>query len=222
MGTGQVRLFRARTSTGSARCRRLPEVELAHELELVRGLRELVGLVARPNAVPYGRCKKIPQETRAKEHFSTGGSNTKMRFKEVFSSSSPRIFSSTSPHGLAMGVDAESLELSWNNPKPTPCLLVRPTYQATSHHAAAAACVLNARAPLGVTHHTNERARKTSTTAPPCPRPTQPTRGTGRAIADKPGFVSRVVVVVMSPAVVGRVFGSSTEELNGGRHRGGK
>ena len=36
-GTGQVRL-RARTSTGSARCRRLPEVELAHELELVRGL----------------------------------------------------------------------------------------------------------------------------------------------------------------------------------------
>ena len=37
-GTGQVRL-RARTSTGSARCRRLPEVELAHELELVRGLK---------------------------------------------------------------------------------------------------------------------------------------------------------------------------------------
>ena len=58
-----------------------------------------------------------------------------------------------------MGVDAELLELSWNNSKPTPCLLVRPTYQATSHHAAAAACVLNARAPLGVTHHTNGRAR---------------------------------------------------------------
>ena len=36
-GTGQVRL-RARTCTGSARCRRLPEVELAHEPELVRGL----------------------------------------------------------------------------------------------------------------------------------------------------------------------------------------
>ena len=35
--TGQVRL-RARTSTASARCRRLPEVELAPELELVRGL----------------------------------------------------------------------------------------------------------------------------------------------------------------------------------------
>ena len=35
--TGQVRL-RARTSTGSARCRRLPEVELVHDLELVRGL----------------------------------------------------------------------------------------------------------------------------------------------------------------------------------------
>ena len=30
--------LRARTSTGSAHCRRLPEVELAHELELVRGL----------------------------------------------------------------------------------------------------------------------------------------------------------------------------------------
>ena len=129
---------------------------------------------------------------------------------------------SSSPRGLAMGVDAELLELSWNNSKPTPCLLVRPTYQATSHHAAAAACVLNARAPLGVTHHTNERARETSTTAPPCPLPTHSTRGTGRAIADEPGFVSRVVVVVVSSAVVGRVFGSSTEELNGGRHRCGK
>ena len=108
---------------------------------------------------------------------------------------------SSSPRGLAMGVDAELLELSWNNSKPTPCLLVRPTYQATSHHAAAAACVLNARAPLGVTHHTNERARETSTTAPPCPLPTHSTRGTGRAIANEPGFVSRVVVVVVSSVV---------------------
>ena len=99
---------------------------------------------------------------------------------------------------------------------------IRPTYQATSHHAAAAACVLNARAPLGVTHHTNERARETSTTAPPCPLPTNSTRGTGRAIADEPGFVSRVIVVVVLSAVVGRVFGSSTEEPNGGRNRGGK
>ena len=121
-----------------------------------------------------------------------------------------------------MGVDAELLELTWNNSKPTPCLLARPTYQATSHHAAAAACVLNARAPLGVTHHTNERARETSTTAPPCPPPTRSTRGTGRATPNEPGFVSRVVVVVVSSAVVGRVFGSSTEELNGGRHRCGK
>ena len=63
---------------------------------------------------------------------------------------------------------------------------------------------------------------ETSTTAPPCPLPTQSTRGAGRAIADEPGFVSRVVVVVVSSAVVGRVFGSSKEELNGGRHRGGK
>ena len=76
---------------------------------------------------------------------------------------------SSSPRGLAMGVDAELLELSRNNSKPTPYLLVRPTYQATSHHAAVAACALNARTPLGVTHHTNERARETSTTAPPCP-----------------------------------------------------
>ena len=79
--------------------------------------------------------------------------------------------------------------------------LLRPTYQATSHHAAAAACVFNARAPLGVTHHTNERARETSTTAPPCPLPTRFTCGTGRTIADKPGFVSRVVVVVVSLVV---------------------
>ena len=108
---------------------------------------------------------------------------------------------SSSSRGLAMGVDAELLELSWNNSKPTPCLLVRPTYQATSHHAAAAACLLNARAPLGVTHHTNERARETSTTAPPCPLPTRSTRGTGRAITNEPGFVSRVFVVVVSSVV---------------------
>ena len=108
---------------------------------------------------------------------------------------------SSSSRGLAMGVDAELLELSWNNSKPIPCLLVRPTYQATSHHAAAAACLLNARAPLGVTHHTNERARETSTTAPPCPLPTRSTRGTGRAITNEPGFVSRVFVVVVSSVV---------------------
>jgi hypothetical protein len=109
---------------------------------------------------------------------------------------------SSSPRGLAMGVDAAWLELSWNNSKPTPCLLVRPTYQATSHYTAAAACVLNARAPLGATHHTNERARETSTTAPPCPLPMHSTRGTGRAIANEPGFVSRVVVVVVVSSVV--------------------
>ena len=107
----------------------------------------------------------------------------------------------SSPRGLAMGVDALWLELSWNNSKPTPCPEVRPTYQATSHHAVAAACVLNAHAPLGVTHHTNERARETSTTAPPCPLPMHCTRGTGRAIANEPGFVSRVVVIVVSSVV---------------------
>ena len=90
---------------------------------------------------------------------------------------------SSSPRGLTIGVDEECLELSWNNQKPTPCLLARPTYQATSHHAAAAACDLNAPAPLGVTHHTNERARETNTTAPSCPLATHSTRGMGRAIA---------------------------------------
>ena len=111
---------------------------------------------------------------------------------------------SSSPRGLAMGVDAEWLELSWNNSKTDPVpLLVRPTYQAShiSLYTAAAACVLNARAPLVATHHTNERARETSTTAPPCPLPTHSTRGTGRAIANEPGFVSRVVVVVVSSVV---------------------
>ena len=57
-----------------------------------------------------------------------------------------------------MGVDAESLLRTIMEHLETDplCLLVRPaSYQATSHHAAAAACVLNACAPLGVTHHTN-------------------------------------------------------------------
>ena len=69
------------------------------------------------------------------------------------------------------------------------------------HHAAVAACVLNAPAPLGVTHHTNERARETSTTAPSYPLPIYSTHETGRAIANEPGFVSRVVVVVVSSVV---------------------
>ena len=75
---------------------------------------------------------------------------------------------------------------------------MRPTYQGTSHHAAAAACDLNAPAPLGVTHNTNEHARETSTTAPPCPLPIAFTRRTGRAIADEAVSVPRVVVVVVS------------------------
>ena len=48
---------------------------------------------------------------------------------------------SSSSRSLATGVDEECLELSsWNNSKPTPCLLVRHIHQATPHHAAAAAC----------------------------------------------------------------------------------
>ena len=99
---------------------------------------------------------------------------------------------------------------------------MRPTYQATSHHAAAAACVLNARAPLGVEHYTNERARDEHLS------PTMPTAHAfyarnGVRDPERAEFrVSGVVVVVVSSAVVGRVFGSSTEEPNGGRHRGGK
>ena len=128
------------------------------------------------------------------------------------------------PRGLAMGVDAEWCELSWNNSKPTPCLLVRPTYHATSYNATAAACFLNARAPLGVTHHTNERARETSTTTPPCPLPTHSTRGTGRAIANEPGFVSRVVgvvvVVVSSVVCLGLLQKSQTaaDTVVGNKH----
>ena len=75
---------------------------------------------------------------------------------------------------------------------------MRPTYQGTSHHATAAACALFAPAPLGVTQHTNERARATSTTAPSCPLHTHSTRGTGRAIADEATSVPRVVAVVVS------------------------
>ena len=44
---------------------------------------ELVSLVARPDAVPYGRCRNLLLETRAKEHFPTGGSNAKMRLKVI-------------------------------------------------------------------------------------------------------------------------------------------
>ena len=45
---------------------------------------ELVSLVAQPGVVPYGRYKNLPLETRAKEHFSTGELNAKMRSKKVF------------------------------------------------------------------------------------------------------------------------------------------
>ena len=181
-------------------------------------------MITHVTAAAVGVCWQHPLQNTTGWHLSTGvgeraltngcTSREVSNYYEHFSSS---------PRGLAIGVDAEWLELSWNNSKPTRCLLVRPTYQATTHHAGAAAFILNgARAPLGVTHHTNERARETSTTAPPCPLPMNSTRGTGRAIANEPCFVSRVVVVVVSSAVVGRVFGSCTEEPNGGRHRGRK
>ena len=118
-----------------------------------------------------------------------------------------------------MGVDAERSELSWNNSKPTPCLLVRPTYQATSHYTAAAACVLNARAPLGVTHHTpHERARARD-------EHHSPAMPTVRAFYARDGACDREragfrVSGRCRRRVVGRVFGSSIEEPDGGRHRG--
>ena len=57
-----------------------------------------------------------------------------------------------------------------------------------------------------MTHHTNERARETSTEASPCTLHTAHAfyaRGgvAGCAIANEPGFVSRVVVVVVSSVV---------------------
>ena len=82
---------------------------------------------------------------------------------------------SSSPPGLAMGVDVGSLNYhgatrnrlraSWYVPhtKPHP----------TTHYAAAAACVLNARAPLGVTHHTRTSVRARRAPQPRhahCPR----------------------------------------------------
>ena len=43
---------------------------------------ELVNKIAGEGAVPYGRYKNLPLETRAKEHFSTGELNSKMRSKK--------------------------------------------------------------------------------------------------------------------------------------------
>ena len=133
---------------------------------------------------------------------------------------------SSSPRGLATGVDVESLELSWNTSKPTPCLLVRLTYQATSHHAAAAACVLNKRPCASRRDTPHERARARDEHHSPA-MPTahafyarDGTRDRGRAGFRVSGRCRRRVVG--GRAVVGRVSGASTEEPNGGRHRGGK
>ena len=42
-----------------------------------------VNKIAGGGAVPYGRYKNLPLETRAKEHFSTGELNSKMRSKKI-------------------------------------------------------------------------------------------------------------------------------------------
>ena len=102
--------------------------------------------------------------------------------------------------------------------KTDPVPLGASQYQATSHHAAAAACDLNAPAPLGVTHHTNERARDEHHS---------PALSTGHTFHARDGARDRARGVFFVSGrcrrrVVGGVFGSSTEELNGGRHRGRK
>ena len=96
---------------------------------------------------------------------------------------------------FALGADAESLVLSWNHLKSTPCLLVRHKYRHTNHHTAASLSFKFVRASLGVAHNTNATRPTARTTAPPCPSSTRRTRGTGRAIAREAIFESRVGVV---------------------------
>ena len=75
-----------------------------------------------------------------------------------------------------------------------PCLLVR-HIPATSHHAAAALAFKRPCASRRDTRHDERARRRRAPRAPPCPLPTRSPRGTGRAIANEPGFVSRVFVV---------------------------
>ena len=122
----------------------------------------------------------------------------------------------SSPRGLAMGVDALWLELSWNNSKPIPCLLVRPTYQATSHHAGRRCGGLCFKRPCASRRDTpHERARARDEHHSPamlaahafCAR--DGARDRERAGLRVSGRCRR--------RVVGRVFGSSTVHRRGKR-----
>ena len=102
---------------------------------------------------------------------------------------------------MALGADAESLVLSWNHLKSTPCLLVRHKYRHTNHHTAASLSFQFVRASLGVAHNTNATRPTARTTAPPCPSHRQRTRGPTRAVACEAEYFFRVVVVVVSSVV---------------------
>ena len=102
---------------------------------------------------------------------------------------------------FALGADAESLVLSWNHLKSTPCLLVRHKYRHTNHHAAASLSFKFVRASLGVAHHTNATRPTARTTAPPYPPPTRCAGGPTRAVACEVGYFFRVVVVASSSDV---------------------
>jgi len=102
---------------------------------------------------------------------------------------------------FALGADAESLVLSWNHLKSTPCLLVRHKYRHTNHHAAASLPFKFVRASLGVAHHTNATRPTARTTAPPYPPPTRCAGGPTRAVACEAEYFFRVVVVASSSVV---------------------
>ena len=100
------------------------------------------------------------------------------------------------------------------------CLLVRPTYQATSHHAAAAACLSFKRpcASRRDTPHERARARDEHHSPAMSTAHTFHARD-GARDHERAGFR---VSGLCRRRVVGGVFGSSTEEANDGRHRGRK
>ena len=78
---------------------------------------------------------------------------------------------------------------------------------------------MNAPAPLGVTHHTNERGRERD-------EHHSPAMSTAHTFHSRDGARDRARGIFVSGRcrrhVVGGVLGSSTEEPNGGRNRGRK
>ena len=72
---------------------------------------KLVNKIAGEGAGPYGRCKNPSLETRAKEHFSTGELNAKMRSKKVFDF----VFFSSVVSGNLFWIAFWSLTHLWKN-----------------------------------------------------------------------------------------------------------